>query len=318
MVQEPILRPEEVASVLAGEAVGEATAVTATAPDPTPLYSLRRPVFLSPERLPEARKRLETLADALQQTLRHELQAEIEVEVQGFQQDEARTAIATLPGPVWTLAFLHQEGGGLALVLEPTCALAMVELALGGVGTSGQKGREPTTLERRVLDKLCGSVASELASRCKTAFARGAFTYAATPNELASPGQTLGVGLARVRVASTDRSAVLLATAGVLAEPSAPRVRSAAHVGPLAPLLGGVRCRVRPVLPGGIVALGDLMKLEPQAVLRLDVAETAALELRVEGIPIFDGRMSREGGVSRFDVGRRRGRAAPLARRTAS
>jgi hypothetical protein len=125
MAREPVLRPEEVASVL-GDIGGAMPSADATAL----AWSMRRPVVIAPDVEPAARKRLEELARALGEALGFELDAEVGIEVQGFQQEQAGVAFDTLPKPAWVLSFLCKESGGVSLALDPTCALALLELAL--------------------------------------------------------------------------------------------------------------------------------------------------------------------------------------------
>ena len=78
-------------------------------------------------------------------------------------------AVGSMAAPTWILGFVHAGGGGLALVLEPASALALVELALGGIGSSSASGREPTPLESRVMGNLCSALVEPLSRRSRLA-----------------------------------------------------------------------------------------------------------------------------------------------------
>jgi flagellar motor switch protein FliM len=309
MGKAPLISPEEVASVLDGGAargaapagVGRVDATTEVA------YSLRRPVAIAPEAEKAARARLSDIAAALEATLRAALEAEVTISVTGFQQEQAHAAVETLPGPGWILAFLA-DAGGVALAVDPACALSLVELALGGAGNSPAKGREPTPLESRVMHKLCAALVDPLAKRGGFEIRAAAFRTGSLPEALAAPGQIVCVGVLGIGIGGHQGNALLLATPNLLRE-----VREdedgAGAVGPLAPRLDRVLMALRPVLPAGRVTLSDLMHLTPGAVLRLDAAADAAIELRVSGRTCFRGRIVREGEGASFRVEWRRGRS---------
>lgn len=304
MADEPLLRPEEVASVLSREACEESAAKPGSA-----VYSLRRPVLIAPDEEPAAREHLERYARGLEQILQHELDAQVRFRIQGFQQEQAGAAVEMLPKPAWILTFLRQEGGGLALALDPTCALSLVELALGGAGNMAACGREPTPLESRVLGNLCASVTEPLGARCGTKLVRGTLEIGRLHGRLAMPGETVGVGLLKIQIAEKERSGLLLATPNLLKQAPGPRPRSSGlRLGPLAARLALVPVEVRPVLKAGFAALSDLMELRPGALLNLEPPESAPLDLRVAGRRLFSGQVIRTAGAPAFRVSRRRGR----------
>lgn len=307
MAKEPLLKPEEVASVLSSEDGKKCEA--AKIGEGPPLYSLRRPVAIAPEDEADARKRLERMAAALGEILHRELESEIRIEVEGFQQEQTGAAVRTLPEPAWVLSFLHGDGGGVALALDPTCALSLVELALGGAGNTSATGREPTTLESRVLTKLCGTVATTLGRTLETTFKAGTFQKKTVPESLATPGQTVGIGVVKIQVAETSHNGLLLATPGLLRE--AARRRSPAEgpvLGPLAERIRRAPVETRAVLKAGLVSLSDLVAFEVGSVLQLDASEKEPLVLQVNRRDLFHGQVVRREDGPVFEVSWRRGR----------
>jgi hypothetical protein len=302
MAREPVLRPEEVASVL-GDIGGAMPSADATAL----AWSMRRPVVIAPDVEPAARKRLEELARALGEALGFELDAEVGIEVQGFQQEQAGVAFDTLPKPAWVLSFLCKESGGVSLALDPTCALALLELALGGAGNTAASVRQPTPLESRVLSNLWSALTVPYGVRCAIAFAAGRFDVGRLPERLAMSGETLGVGLLRMKIADNEHTALMLASPTLLRIDPTHAKPIGARRGALAARLARVRVAARPVLRGGVLPLADLLALQPGDVLTLKPPADADLELRIaEHTPLL-GRIARQGTEAHFRVRWRRG-----------
>jgi flagellar motor switch protein FliM len=310
MAMEPLLRPEEVASVLSPEGEAGGKPAPASPAEASTSYSLRRPVAIAAEDEPAARRRLETLSAGLQAALCRELESDVGIEVLGFQQEQAGVAVKTLPQPAWILGFAQDGGGGIALALDPTGALSLVEIALGGAGNTAATGREPTALERRVLNKLCAALVGPLAARSHTRLARGTFEVGGLPPALAAPGETVALGLLKLRFAGAERSGLLLVTPRLLAEPARPARPGGPSLGPLAPRLDRVGFELRPVLDVGLVPLCDLRELRPGSLLRFDVAEGAPFALAVNGHAVLRGHLVREQGRPVFKVLWRRGSPA--------
>jgi flagellar motor switch protein FliM len=275
------------------------------------VYSLRRPVAIAPDEESSARCRLSRIATALEAALRSALESPISIQITGFQQEQAHAAIDTLPAPGWILAF-PCEDGGFAVAVDPACALSLVELALGGAGNSPAKGREPTPLESRVMQKLCSALAEPLGRSLALTVTSASFRTGSLPDAIATAGRTVCVGVLGIDLAGHERSGLLLATPNLLRiEPEAD-VHEPLAVGPLAPRIDLVRVGVRPVLQAGRVTLSDIIHLEPGAVLRLDAPADAPIELRVAGRSCLRGTISREGSTAVFRVSwRRRGHAEP-------
>lgn len=308
MSPDPILRPEEVASVLAGDSGVTAEAPKASGPLP---YSLREPVVLSPDAEGEALARLRAVAVAFRRHAAPWLGEELTLEAEGFQQQPAGKVLATLPPPAWVLA-VGGESGGAALVLPPAGALALVEKVLGGEGRMSDAGRGPTAIESTILTRLLPSLARAAGETFGAAFAPAGIVAGTLPAAVASPGETVAAGLLRVRSGDGDCTGFLVASAAL----AAPRVESAegTRPGSLARNLARAPFPVRAVLRAGRVTLGELSELAPGKILRLDAPEDALFDLRVSNRPIFRGRLdARPDGVS-FTVARRVGGTAPPRR----
>ncbi len=309
MSPDPILRPEEVASVLSGDE-GEA----AEAPKPTgPLpYSLREPVVLPPDAEGEALARLRAVAGAFRRHAAPWLGEEMTLEAEGFQQQPAGKVLATLPPPAWVLA-VGGDSGGAALVLPPAGALALVEKILGGEGRMSDAGRGPTAIESTILTRLLPPLAKAAGETFGAAFAPAGIVAGTLPAAVAAPGETVAAGLLRVRSGSGDCTGFLVASAALAARrPDAAEGES--RPGALARNLARASFPVRAVLRAGRVTLGELSDLAPGKVLRLDAPDDALFDLRVSNRPIFRGRLdARPDGVS-FTVARRIGGAAPPRR----
>lgn len=310
MSEGPLLRPEEVAGVLSGapEVPGPPAAPPAAA-GPLP-YSLREPVAVPPAAEPEARRRIEALSARIEHGLRGQIGPEVALTVDGFQQQRTATALGALPAPAWVLEFAG-AGGGLALALAADTGLALVERVFGGSGAQAASGREPTPLEQRVMRALAEQAARELTALLGGGAARAGFCCGGVSAAVAAPGETVGVGLLRVRLAAGERNALLLAPAGVLLPRREPAARPPGAVGPLAALVARARVPVRPVLRAGRLSLDELARLAPGTVVRLDAAEATPFELRVAGRTAFVGAVARRDERSAFSVKLRRGPAAP-------
>ncbi len=312
MGKEPLLSSEEVASVLSTDQQQDQDAGKTpdglAADDGSTVYSLRRPAAIAPECEAVARERLEMFAKCVETVLQKDLEAEISIDIQGFQQEQAATAVGSLPQPAWVLSFPHSDGGGISLALDPTCALSLVELALGGAGNTAASGRAPTPLERRVLTNLCGALSGPLSKISETKFDSGLFSAPDFPAVVAAPGQTVGIGLLTLKIAETDHSGLIMGSAGLLRDPGKSRGDEELHIGALHRQLDRVQVEARPVLRAGSVSLSDLAKLKPGAVLGLEAPEGRSLELRIEGSGLFRGHVTRGEGGPAFEVNWRRGR----------
>jgi hypothetical protein len=303
----PLLRPEEVAGVLSG---GPDAAPPAVPPDGPLPYSLREPVAVPPAAEAEARRRVEILTAGLERGLRAQLGPDLSLSVDGFQQQRAGNALGALPAPAWLLCF-GGAGGGMALALAADTGLAWVERAFGGPGAQAPGGREPTPLESRVIRGVAEQVAPALSDLLGGAPIRAALSCGSLPASVAAAGETVGVGLLRVRLAEAERNALLLAPAGVLLPRRPSQARPPSSVGPLAGLLGPARVPVRPVLRAGRLSLDELSRLAPGTVVRLDAEESTPFELRVAGQTVFVGAVARREGRCTFSPKLRRGPAAP-------
>lgn len=315
MSEGPLLRPEEVQTVLSG--ADEATAAAGRSAEGVLPYSLREPVALPPEAEEPAKQRLNAIAAALSAELSRELGEAVSIEVDSFQQHRAGAALEALPKPVWILSFVERQPGGIALAVPAAVGLALVERALGGVGALPEVSRAPTPLESKLLGRLAAALAPAVASAASAALSAAPLSCGNLPCAVAAPGETVGVGVGRVRLAGAERSALLLASPSLLvAETSADRAaESSGRPGPLARALGRLQVRIRPVLRAGRVRIAELAALEPGAVLRLEAAEDAPFELRVEGRAVFAGRIQRGEQKPAFLVSRRFEQPRAVARR---
>lgn len=305
MAEQPLISAEEVASVLGtGDAQPEAGDDAALDTG----FSLRRPIGIAPGDEARARERLLEYCGWLTRAVGRELDSVIEIELKGFQQRQVRVALESMSAPLWLLTFAADGGGGLVLVLEAPCALALVELAMGGVGNFRAEPRDPTPLERRVMGGLSDALCKRLNEKARVKFQGAEFRIGAVPARLAAPGETVGAGLLSLKVAGIEHRGFLLGTASLLREAEVENP-SSGRIGPLARRLVRVPVEARPVLRAGRVSLCDLMALRPGNVLRLEPAEDALLELRVGGESPLFGRISRRGAEPVFVTEKIRGLA---------
>ncbi len=299
MSEEPVLRPEEVAGVLSGDA--------GNAPQPhadgeAQPYSLREPVAIPAAAEAQARGRLEGVVAALAELLDAEAEGGIKVLLEGFQQQRAAAALSVLPGPVWVTALAAKRGGGIALALQPAVALALMDRALGGPGDPPEDGREPTSLEGRVVSRMFGAIAEKLGAIFETDLTPVELTTDRIPDRVAASGETVGVSPLRFTIGETDHASLLLASASLLV-PSGDRATPKARpVGPLARSLENVVMPVVPVIPAGRVSLTELSSLESGKVLKFDVVEDSMVELRVGETVIAGGRIRRQTGQTVFKI----------------
>lgn len=301
----PLLSADEVAGVLSGmstERTESGDAVTALP------YSIREPVAIPPEAETAARERIGALAGALTEALAREIDAPVGLEIDGFQQQRAHAILSALPSPAWILAFARPGGGGAALVLHPGLAMAMVEAALGGTGKPPEAHRAPTAAERRTLSRVAAALARPLGSAMGSEFASASVEVGRVPQAVASAGETVGVGLLRMRLAESERAALLMVTPALLTRGVAQEETVDWKPGPLAKRLEKVRFDVRPVLSAGRVSLSDVSKLHPGAVLRLDAPTHTEFVLHVADQPVFRGRIDRSETGAAFAATWRRGR----------
>ncbi len=323
MSEKPLVSPEELASVLSDDGHDEAPREDAAPAAPsTDRYSLRRPLAIPPDAETVAKRRLAETARTLAGCLSATLDAAFDLEVHGFQQQQVRAAIDRLSGPAWVLAFGAGDGGsggpsgGIALGLDPSSALAVVELVLGGSGTYSAEGRMPTRLETRVMEKLARHLARDLGAKLDRPLGVAAFQVGAAPRAVASPGEMVGAGLLRIRISGSERNGVLLVTPDLLRETGGddePAAHAPGAPGPLARKLLPLRFEARPVLRAGVSTLDELSNLTAGSILRLDAPADAPLELRVGGVPLFAGRIDRSESGAAFRVERRRVPDAPAA-----
>jgi len=311
----PLLEPEEIQKVLSDD---ERTSVAPDAATGRVLpYSLRDPVVLPPEAEPEAKQRLADLAAALSSALTEELGEAIGLEVDGFQQHRAGAALEALPKPAWVLAFVGRQPGGIALALPAAVGLALVERALGAEGGAlPDVSREPTPLESQLLGRLGSSVAASVARAARAELSGALLCCGSPPASLASPGETVGVGVGRIRLGGAERSVLFLASPALLgARRESPEEGDTGAPGPLAGPLRRIRLHVRPVLRGGTVRISELAGLEAGAVLRLEPSEQALFELRIEGRTVFLGQIRPHEKGPAFVVARRFDRVPSLRRK---
>ena len=310
MSDQPLLRPEEVASVLgAGEAQPEsAEGQPGGRPDEPAAYSLREPVVLPASLEQEARARLDAFTERLGHALRQSFDSEVSLALEGFQQQRAEAAIAVLEKPAWILPFRRTGKGRLAVVLSPKLALVVMELALGGLGAAPGEGRGPTPLEQRVLGRLQNRLSEALGTE-EESFSPCIPGFGEVPASFAPAGETVCVGILRFKLGTVDQKGLLLATGPLLVPKASQTEALPARLGPLAAPLDEVPLPARPVLTAGRLSMKDLVEMKEGAVLRLDAPQGTALELRVAGESLFRGHIRRAEGTSGFAVTARKGRA---------
>jgi len=304
MSEEPVLRPEEIAGVLSGTPDDPTLDAGSPADSGPQVYSLKEPVAIPASAERTARQTLERIAAALGAVLRAEADAGIELTVDGLQQQRTEAALSVLPPPAWVVSLARPGGGGLALALHPAVALALVDLALGGQGRPGESGREPTELENRVLSRLIGSAAEPIAGVLGESVRAATLDVGAVPSNVATGGETVGVGLLRFKIGEEDHASLLLVTAALLLPSRSPSAGEPRPPGPLASRLERVALDVRPVLRAGRVGMRDLVELERGKVLRLDAAEDTLFDLRVADHNVIRGRIVRQDERSVFAIPR--------------
>lgn len=304
MSEEPVLRPEEVAGVLSKD--GEpATKPSASGPQP---YSLREPVAIPASAEAEATRTLARIVAAFNDVLRGESAGQVEIGLDGLQQHRAEVALSALPAPIWVCSLVRPGGGGVSLALHPVVALALVDLVLGGAGEIPEEGREATPLEARVATKIVASAAKPIAEVLGVEPKPLELRIGEVPPEVAAAGETVGVGLLRLKIGEGDHSSLLLVTASLLLPSTRRTVADEVRApGPLAPRLDAVGLETRLVLRAGRVSAGDLVALREGQVLRLDAPEDAGFDLRVSGCTVAHGSIARRDGGTSFTVQQRVG-----------
>ncbi|GEM_PF-4378052 len=291
MSKEPLLNPEEVASVLS---TGDGIDPGPTGADGGPsTYSLRDPVIIPPTELESARRKMETLTAGLQSSLAILLGSEIAVEFEGFQQQKISTALGVIPSPQWVISFRNEKAGGIALVLPSILAMVLMELTLGGVGAAREEGREPTGLERRIMTQFLHTWTPALNAETGLRMSPGQFETGGIPHSFGDPGETVGVTLIRFKVNETEQTGLILANGGFLNDGLQASKATRLHVGPLAPRLEKLPVRIQPLLPGGRILMRDLIAMRQGEVLKLDTSKDAELQIRIRGTRVFTGRIGR-------------------------
>ena len=308
MSEEPLLQPEEVASVLGSDDGSGDPGLQPTDESTTP-YSMRQPLTLAPHEEPEARRRAEKIIGALQRALQQELDGEHEITIEGFQQQRADSALTVVPEPAWTLAMTCPPSGGMLLVLNPTLALALVEMAMGGVGNAPENGRAPTPLEVRVIERLAAGLVSRINRQMSQTFAVQPVSIGKVPRSFGTPGEIVGVTVLRIKVSEeTERNSVLLLSTGLLrGSQDENEGAEEPDIGALGKRLLQLSLATRPVLAAGCVTMRELSELKPGAMLQFDRDAETALDLRIAGQTVFTGRLSREEKAMSFNVDWRRG-----------
>lgn len=305
MTDQPLVSADEMASVLGSDENQEAAPV-ASEKGATVAYSLRRPLAISPEDEERARARVATISESLIASIRRQLDATLECEEQGFQQQQTSAAVGSLEEPAWILAFEAEGGGGLAFVMDPACSMSLIELALGGAGTSSAGGRAPTNLETRVMNNLGRALLEPFSAKAGVRLNRPIFATGSVPTEVATAGEMVAASILKLKFGDAERGALLLATSSLFRDANSAGDDAPVAAGPLNDRLSKVLVDIRPVLRAGKVSLKDLTELQPGSVLRFESDEQRELDLRVQGLGLMRGRISREEGSVQFGVTWRR------------
>ncbi|ANM30548.1 hypothetical protein ABI59_14630 [Acidobacteria bacterium Mor1] len=307
MSEEPLLQPEEVASVLGGDEEGSPDpSLGGGEPSMATRFSLRQPLTLTPAEEQGARQRAEKLVQSMQKALCQELDGEYEIQIEGFQQERAESALTLVPEPAWSLPMHLDSSGGMLLVLNPSLALALVEMAMGGVGNPPENGRGPTPLEVRVAERLIAGLSSRISKASDYNFSKGSVAVGKIPSAIAAPGEIVGVALLRFKLSEeAERTSVLLLTTNML---RAPKEAAGAEqaLGPMSGRVQELPVETRPVLPAGQVTLKELTSLKPGSILKLDRNADSELDLRVAGETLFRGNLTRGEKELSFTVDWRR------------
>ncbi len=293
MSEEPLLNPEEVASVLAG-VEGSDMGPTGSDEGGASTYSLRDPVIIPPNEVDNAKQKMERFTAGLQTSLAMLLGIEITIDFEGFQQQKITTALGVIPPPQWVISFRHEQPGGVALVLPPVLAMVLMELSLGGVGTAQDEGREPTALERRVMTQFLHSLTPTLNSETGLKMTSGEFECGGIPISFGDPGETVGVTLARFKLNEMEQTGLILANGGFLNDGMGTHETAGIKIGPLASRLERLPARIQPILKGGKILMRDLIAMRKGEVLKLDTPEETELSLRIGNTKIFTGRIGRD------------------------
>jgi flagellar motor switch protein FliM len=304
MTQEPELSPEEVEGVLSGEQAADSD-------EPKP-FSLREPVVIPPESEASASGKLEEIVSELSETFRSETDLDFELIFDGLQQQRASVALSVLPPPAWVVSIARPGGGGFSLVLPAAVGLALVDAVLGGGGGIPDEEREPTGLESRVLARFFGRSAGRLGKLTGVQLEPAGFEIGSVPRAVATPGETMAVGLLRTRLGDQEKSCLLLSSAPLLLPPKEEAsTEQIMEAGPLAARLEKVALEIRPILRAGRVSLQDLISIEKGKIMRLDAPEDAPFELQAAGRTIAHGRIVSKDDLHTFTVERMRHGRSP-------
>ena len=302
MSEEPLVSPEEVEKVL--DAGGEEESTEAQGPADGDPYSLRRPVPFVSDQFGRARERFEELAVEVGESLAAALGMDVTAQARGFEQRQVGESLECIESPAWVLAIGAEGRAGIAVAMDAVNALAIVELTMGGSGTYSAAGRAPTALESRVMLNLAGSLREQLEQRLGLGFDASLFRVGRVPRRLLAPQMMVGSGRVTFAIGNAERSALLLASPGLLRLERDDEEESSddAGHGPLAEALTAVELSVRPMLEGGRVSLRRLYELRPDSILSLTTDEGTPLKLCVNERPLFEGSIRRTDSGAQFDV----------------
>jgi flagellar motor switch protein FliM len=279
-------------------------------------FSVDAPTTLRPEVLASTRLRFEKISERLTTEMGDLLRRPVHATLRRQEQERLGAFLMKLPRPGTTFRIEIAELEQPALVwCDGATISSMIELRLGGRGEGEGRDRALTKIERRIIDDilapLVGAHARGLATVQPLTLETGANfhrpeelgpvayaeTYLVTEYEL-----ELGLDRAWKMGFALPVGQLVDALEATAALPVTPDENDGDRRRALEHHLNGVRVATSVDIGSTELSLADVTALEPGDVIVLDRRRDDALDLRVEGVVKYRGRLGRRGQSLAFAV----------------
>ncbi len=305
-----LLTTREIDEIVAGFGGGSRSAAVDVEPR---TWDVNRPVRVPPEKMQGLALRHEQAARALAEVMRRRFRCDTAVRLAEVDQIRFDSFRASLPEIVCGFqvraAPLVQPAH---LILDFDLAFRALDRLLGGPGESASDPRELTRTETAVIGEFVEMILGVADEAWKgihaLKFEPG--PAVSVPRFIESPPGSEVMLAVRFEVTGALSGSIILALplseleapirAARETRREAPRDRKTAAV---TPMLRGVGIDVAIRLGGAEISMAELAALEPSDILVLDRSIGESVEMLVEGVPKYRGRLGRRGNAFAFKVG---------------
>jgi flagellar motor switch protein FliM len=268
--------------------------------------------LVSYERLPMLEVVFERLARMMSTSLRNFTSDNAEVSLQGRDSVRFGEHLAQVPQPaMYAVIKAEQWDNYILAIVESPLVYTMIDVLLGGhSGTAPMRieGRPFTTIERNLIEEMLRLVVADL-SRAFEPLSTVSFQFErleTNPNlaAIARPSNAAIVGRFAVEIVNRGGSIALVIPYATL-EPIREILlqmfigekfgRDSIWENHLARELWRTRVELTAVMDERVMPLGDIFRLQVGSRLLFDAKPDSTVEVRCEGIPMFEASMGRHG-----------------------